>query len=223
MKRSNPATLEKGDLFVGTFDSFEFTRSGYQISIIDNYPFITTFDLLRPPAGAKNWKDARGKLVVFEYLGPSDRSSRPRVEIRVVVRPNEARSYGRWGGREQEQFDIERRGGRTIASRHEQLLRDLDDEIREERMEDRLKNPALPPFEPVEVEQIRADMQAAIGAVAERYGLRVQYSELAPNEKVIPIGFKITRRAPEQKDLFGNPSRESNPRQGRIGRRISST
>lgn len=84
-------------------------------------------------------------------------------------------------------------------------------------------NPALPPFEPVEVEQIRADMQAAIGAVAERYGLRVQYSELAPNEKTIPIGFKITRRAPEQKDLFGNPSRESNPRQSRISRRISST
>lgn len=89
------------------------------------------------------------------------------------------------------------------------------------------KNPALPPFEPVEVEQIRAEMQAAIGAVAERYGLRVQYSELAPTEKVIPVGFKIYRRAPEQRDLFGNPSRtrgrETNPRQVRISRRISST
>lgn len=83
------------------------------------------------------------------------------------------------------------------------------------------KNPALPPFEPVEVEQIRADMQAAIGAVAERYGLRVQYSELAPTEKVIPVGFKIYRRAPEQRDLFGNPQRANNPRQTRQASRIS--
>ena len=67
-------------------------------------------------------------------------------------------------------------------------------------------NPALPPFEPVEVEQIRGEMQEAIGIVAERHGLRIQYSELAPNEKTIPIGFKIYRRAPEQRDLFGNPS-----------------
>lgn len=81
-------------------------------------------------------------------------------------------------------------------------------------------NPALPPFEPVEVEQIRADMQAAIGAVAERYGLRVQYSELAPTEKVIPVGFKIYRRAPEQRDLFGNPARASTPRQTRLVSRI---
>jgi len=84
----------------------------------------------------------------------------------------------------------------------------------------RQSNPALPPFEVDEVEQIRDEIQRAVGAVAERYGLRVQYSETAPNEKVIPVSFKIYRRAPEQRDLFGNPRRANNPRQVRLTSRI---
>jgi hypothetical protein len=81
-------------------------------------------------------------------------------------------------------------------------------------------NPALPPFEVDEVERIRDEIQRAVGAVAERHGLRVQYSETSPNEKVIPVSFKIYRRAPEQRDLFGNPSARPGPRQVRIGNRI---
>lgn len=70
-----------------------------------------------------------------------------------------------------------------------------------------LANPTLPPFEPAEVQEIRDAIERAVGKVAEEHGLRLQYDDTAATEKVIPIRFKLTRRAPEQRDLFGNPKR----------------
>jgi hypothetical protein len=74
-------------------------------------------------------------------------------------------------------------------------------------------NPSLPPFEPSEVAEIREEIERAVGAIADRRGLRLQYDETAPTEKIIPIRFKLSRRPPQQKDLFSNP-------QGNAARRL---
>lgn len=118
--KPNPCVLEKGDLFAGTYDGFELTRSGYQRSMIDGYPFMTLFEI-RDPApgpGMKTWNDIVGKMVVFEYRGPVQSHTRPLAVIRAVVSPAEARTYGRWGGREEEQFEIESRGGQPFKRKN---------------------------------------------------------------------------------------------------------
>lgn len=79
-------------------------------------------------------------------------------------------------------------------------------------------NPPLPPFEPHEVESIRREIEQGVGAIADRHGLRLQYDDVAATEKAIPIRFKLTRRPPEQRDLFGNPKRtgKAGPRGERL-------
>ena len=118
--KQNPCVLEKGDLFAGTYEDFGLTRSGYQRSTIDGYTFLTLFELRDPPAGVKTWNDVIGRIVVFEYRGPVQSWTIPLATIRAVVSHEQAKSYGRWGGREEEQFEIERRGGQAFKRNPEQ-------------------------------------------------------------------------------------------------------